>query len=86
MLVLSHVRLCDPVARSLPDSSVHGIFQAITLEHAAISSSRGSSPPRTEPHLLSPASAGGFFTAEPPEKPLWVIHFKYSSVYVAYTS
>ena len=35
------------------------------LEWVAMSSSRGSSPPREE----SPALAGGFFTTEPPGKP-----------------
>ena len=35
--------LCDPTACSPPGSSVHGIFQARTLEWVAISSFRGSS-------------------------------------------
>ena len=38
--------LCDPMDCSPPDSSVHGIFQAIILERVAISSSRGFSRPR----------------------------------------
>ena len=38
--------LCDPMDCSLPDSSVHGIFQAIVLEWIAISFSRGSTWPR----------------------------------------
>ena len=38
--------LCDRIDCSLPGSSVHGIFQAIVLEWAAISFSRGSSRPR----------------------------------------
>ena len=38
--------LRDPVDCSLPNSSVHGIFQAIVLEWIAISFSRGSSRPR----------------------------------------
>ena len=38
---LSHVRLCDPMDCSPPDSPVHGIFQARILEQVAISSSRG---------------------------------------------
>ena len=38
--------LCDPVDCSAPGSSVHGIFQARTLEWVAISSSKGSSGPR----------------------------------------
>ena len=35
--------LCDPMDCSLPNSSVHGIFQAIVLEWIAISFSRRSS-------------------------------------------
>ena len=45
--LLSHVRLfATPMDCSLPGSSVHGIFQARTLEWVAISFPRGSSPPR----------------------------------------
>ena len=42
-LLLSYVRLWDPVDCSLPGSSVHGISQARMLEPVAISYSRGSS-------------------------------------------
>ena len=45
--------LCDPMDRSLPGSSVHGIFQAIVLEWIAISFSMHADS-------LSP---------EPPKKP-----------------
>ena len=38
--------LCDPMDRSPPGSSVHGILQARILEWVAIPSSRGSSQPR----------------------------------------
>ena len=38
--------LCDPMDCSPPDSSVHGILQARTLEWVAIPFSRESSPPR----------------------------------------
>ena len=65
---LSHVRLCDPVDCSPTGSSVQGISQARILEWVAISFSGGSSLPGTEP--VSSALAGGFFTAEPPGKPL----------------
>ena len=40
--------LCNPMDRSLPRSSVHGILQARVLEWEAISFSRGSSPPRDQ--------------------------------------
>ena len=36
-LAQSCATLCDPMDCSLPGSSVHGIFQAIVLEWAAIS-------------------------------------------------
>ena len=51
--------LCHPLDYSFPGTSVHGIFQARMLEWVAISFSN-------EP--MSPALAGGFFTAEPPGK------------------
>ena len=38
--------VCNPMDRSLPGSSVHGIFQAIVLQWVAICFSRGSSQPR----------------------------------------
>ena len=43
--------LCDPVDCSPPGSSVQGILQARILEWVAISSSRGSSPPRDQTHV-----------------------------------
>ena len=59
----SYLTLCDPVHRSPPGSSIHGILQARTLEWVAISFSRGSSWSRITP--ASPALAGRFFTTEP---------------------
>ena len=44
--VLSHVRLCNPMDCSLPDTSVHGIFQARLLEWVATFSFKGSSIPK----------------------------------------
>ena len=49
---------------SLPDSSIHGISQAIILEWVAISFSRGSSWPRIEPG--SPALLADSLPSEPP--------------------
>ena len=43
--------LRDPMDCSPPGSSVHGISQARILEWGAISSSRGSSPPRDQTHV-----------------------------------
>ena len=55
--------LCNPMHRSLPGSSVHGILQARILGWVAISSSRDLPDPGIEPaSLMSPAQAGGFFT------------------------
>ena len=48
-------------------SSVHGIFQAIILEGVAISFSRGSSNPGTEPG--SPELHADSLSFEPPGKP-----------------
>ena len=42
----SSMTLCDPMDRSLPGSSVHGILQARILEWVAMPSSRGSSWPK----------------------------------------
>ena len=67
-LLQSCPTLCDPVDGSPPGSSVHGIPQARILKGVAISSSRGSCPPRHQ-KPTSPALAGGFFTTEPPGKP-----------------
>ena len=40
--------LCDPIACSLPGSSVHGILQARILEWVAMPSFRGSSQSRDQ--------------------------------------
>ena len=48
-LLLSCPTLCDPMAHSLPGSSVHETLQARILEWIAISSSTGSSQPRVKP-------------------------------------
>ena len=40
--------LCDPMACSLPGSSIHGILQARLLQRVAISFSKGSSQPRDQ--------------------------------------
>ena len=67
---------CDPVYYSPPGSSAHGIFQASILEWVAISSSRGSSQPGTEPASpaapAAPELADGFVTTTTslPGKPL----------------
>ena len=52
--------LCDPMDCSLPDSPVHGICQARTLEWVAIPFSRGSTLSRNQTGVSLPASR--FFT------------------------
>ena len=65
----SYPTLCDPVVCSSPGSSVHGIIHTRILEQVAIFLFQGNlSDPGIEPP--SPALAGGFFTTEPPGKPL----------------
>ena len=62
---------CDPTDCSLPGSSVHGIFQARILEWVPISFTRGSSQSRDRTHgSCISYTAGRFFTAKSPEKPL----------------
>ena len=51
MKLLSHVWLWNPMDSSLPDSSVHEIFQARVQEWAAISFSRASSQPRDQTRI-----------------------------------
>ena len=65
------VWLCDPMDCSPPGSSVHGISQAGILEWVAISFSRGSSWPRD--WTCVSCIIGGFFTTEPPGKPLIIL-------------
>ena len=55
---------------SLSGSSVRGVSQAGILEWVAISFSGGFTDPGIKP--VPPALAGGFFTPEPPGKPLRV--------------
>jgi len=64
--------LCDLMDCSLPDSSVHEISQARILEWVVFSFSRGSSWPRGQTWVF--CTTGGFFTAEPPGKPLMYVH------------
>ena len=49
--LLSGSVVSDPLDCSLPDSSLHGIFQARILEWVAISYSKGSSWPRDRTHV-----------------------------------
>ena len=63
MCVQSCPTLCGPMDYTLPDSSVHGIFQARILEWVTISCSRDLPDPGIElVSLASPVLAGRFFT------------------------
>ena len=61
--------LCDPIACSLPGSSVHGVLQAGVLEWVATPSSRGSSRPRGRALICGSCVAGESSIAEPLGKP-----------------
>ena len=62
--VLSHVRLfVTPMDCNPPGSTVHGISQTRRLEWGAISSSRGSSPPRDGTRVSCISSIAGCFVA-----------------------
>ena len=61
--------LSNPMVCSPPGSSVHGIIPARILEWVAISSSRGSSPPRDQTSVSCSFCTGRqFFTTELPGK------------------
>ena len=60
---VSRVQLCKPVDCSPPGASVRGILQARRLEWVAVSFSRGVFQIQgSNPHLMSAALAGRFFT------------------------
>ena len=62
--------LCNSMNHSPPDSFVHGILQARTLEWVATSSSKGNSQPRDWIHISCICcTAGRFVTAELLGKP-----------------
>ena len=62
-VALSCLTLWDPMDYSLPSSSFHGIFQARIVERVAISYTRGSSNPGSEPMpFVSPALAVGILS------------------------
>ena len=65
--LLSCPTLCDPMDRSPPSSSVHGILQARILQWVAVPSPRGSSRPRGRTRIS--CVAGRFFSAELLGKP-----------------
>ena len=62
--------LCDPVDRSLPDSSAHGILQARILERVAMPFCRGS--PKPQNRTQSPALQADSSLSEPPYTGLYM--------------
>ena len=64
----SYLTLCNPMDCSPLGSSVHGIFQARTLEWVTIPFFRGSSIHKDTNQVS--CNAGGLFTVEPLGKPL----------------
>ena len=69
---------CDPMDRSLPGSSVHGILQARIMEWVAICFSRGSSWPRHRTQVS--CIADGFFTIWATRETLLLVHYYSPSV------
>ena len=63
--------LCHNLDCHLPDSSVHGISQARTLEWVTLPSFRGPSQPR-DPTCISFTGRQIFFTAAPLGKPILI--------------
>ena len=55
---LSHIWLCNTMYCSMPNTSLHGIFQARILERIAISFSRESSQPRDQTCLSCVSCTG----------------------------
>ena len=78
--VLSHVPLFETSWAGQLLSSVHGIIRARILDRVAISYSIRSSCHKDQTRVSF--LAGGFFTTEPPGKPLWNAEF---SILVKYS-
>ena len=68
-LLQSCPTLCKSMDCSLPGSSAHGILQARILKWVTMPSSRESS--QLSDQTCGSCIAGGFFTPEPPGKPLY---------------
>ena len=73
-LLRSCLTLHNPVDSSLPGSSVHGILRGKNTGVVAMFSSQRSSWPRDWTCDISCVLyiTGGFFTAEPPRKPIYI--------------
>ena len=70
--------LCDPIDYSLPGSSVHEILQSRILEWVAMPSSKGSSQPRENVHLLCLLHwQAGSLPLAPPEEALYMSRVHY---------
>ena len=76
--------LCDCMDYGLPGSSVDGILQARILLLGLPCPTSGDLPdPGIEPtSLISPALVGGFFTTEPPGKPIYIHTHIYIHTYI----
>ena len=70
LVAQSCLTLCNPMNWSLPDSSVHGIFQAKYWSGLPFPSPGDLPDPGFKPTCA--ASADGFFTTKPPGKPSFI--------------
>ena len=79
--------LFDPMNRSPPVSSVHGILQARILEWAVMPSSRGSSNPGIRPgSFMSPALGRRFFSASTSWEAPRLAEYKGSNIFCQRTT
>ena len=74
--------LWDPMDCTPLGSSVHGILQARILEWIAMTS-KGSSQPRDQTHIsCTSCIAGGLFTVELPDQPMYIYAYIYRYIHL----
>ena len=80
--------LCSPMDCSPPGSSVHGIFRPEHWSRLPLPTPGDLPDPGIKPmSLVSPALAGGFFTAVPPGKPrCYIIYITIPLLHYSYIS
>ena len=82
LIAKSCLTLCNPMDRSPPVSSSHGILGIARIpEWVAISSSRRSSRPRDWTRVS--CLAGRFFTTKPLGEPFYILYFTCSEIRIS---